>query len=253
MAHESEPLKIGELARRTGLTVRTLHHYDEIGLLRPSLHTESGHRLYTAADIARLQQILSLKQLGFALEDIRACLERTDFSPRATIRLHAARLREQLELQNKLVQRLDDLAGWLDHVAAAGEVPADRFLEIIEVMQMIESYYTKEQLEQLKQRREEIGDEAIRAAEQEWPQLIAAMQAEMEANTDPADPKVQALAKRWRELVNAFTGGDPGIRGSLGKLWKEQGPNLAQQFQMPFDMKLFEYVNKAHAAAGESC
>ena len=50
-----EALKVGELARRTGLTVRTLHHYDEIGLLRPSLHTEAGYRLYTARDVARLQ------------------------------------------------------------------------------------------------------------------------------------------------------------------------------------------------------
>ncbi len=56
-----EALKVGELARRTGLTVRTLHHYDEIGLLKPSLHTESGHRLYTADDVARLQQVLSLR------------------------------------------------------------------------------------------------------------------------------------------------------------------------------------------------
>jgi DNA-binding transcriptional MerR regulator len=50
-----EALKVGELAQRTGLTVRTLHHYDAIGLLRPSLHTEAGYRLYTAGDIARLQ------------------------------------------------------------------------------------------------------------------------------------------------------------------------------------------------------
>ena len=56
-----EALKVGELARRTGLTVRTLHHYDEIGLLRPSLHTDSGHRLYTGRDVARLQQVLSLR------------------------------------------------------------------------------------------------------------------------------------------------------------------------------------------------
>ena len=60
-----EALKVGELARRTGLTVRTLHHYDAIGLLRPSLHTEAGYRLYTAGDIARLQQVISLRQLGF--------------------------------------------------------------------------------------------------------------------------------------------------------------------------------------------
>src|SRR6266478_6173547 len=57
-----EALKVGELARRTGLTVRTLHHYDEIGLLRPSLHTDSGHRLYTGDDVARLQEQIELQR-----------------------------------------------------------------------------------------------------------------------------------------------------------------------------------------------
>src|SRR5437870_6900691 len=94
-----EALKVGELARRTGLTIRALHHYDEIGLLQPSLHTESGHRPYTAGDIARLQQILSLRQLGFSLEEVRACLDRPGFSPLEVIGLHIARLREQIELQ----------------------------------------------------------------------------------------------------------------------------------------------------------
>src|SRR5688572_33314365 len=83
-----KPLKVGELAKRTGLTIRTLHHYDEIGLLKPSLHTESGHRLYTAADVARLQQVISLRQLGFSLEDVGACLDRADFSPVELMRLH---------------------------------------------------------------------------------------------------------------------------------------------------------------------
>src|SRR5436309_7367089 len=94
-----EALKVGELARRTGLTIRALHHYDAIGLLRPSLHTEAGHRLYSAGDIARLQQILSLRQLGFSLEEIRDCLDQPGFSPLEVIRLHVGRLREQVELQ----------------------------------------------------------------------------------------------------------------------------------------------------------
>src|SRR5439155_25862360 len=97
-----EALKVGELARRTGLTIRTLHHYDAIGLLRPSLHTEAGHRLYTAGDVARLQQVLSLRQLGFSLEEIRDCLDQNDFSPLEVIRLHVARLPEQIELQRRL-------------------------------------------------------------------------------------------------------------------------------------------------------
>src|SRR5439155_11688510 len=100
-------LKVGELARRTGLTIRALHHYDEIGLLQPSLHTEAGHRLYTAVDVARLQQVLSLRQLGFSLEEIRDCLNRPDFSPLEVVGLHLARLREQLELQRKLCDRLE--------------------------------------------------------------------------------------------------------------------------------------------------
>src|SRR4051794_32555529 len=112
-------LKVGESARRTGLTIRTLHHYDELGLLRPSGHTESGHRLYTAADVARLQQVLSLRQLGFSLDEVRACLDRPGFSPPEVIRLHLARLREQIDWQKKLCVRLEALAL---HFGAAEEV-----------------------------------------------------------------------------------------------------------------------------------
>src|SRR6516225_9359805 len=109
IAMRFEALQVGELARRTGLTVRTLHHYDEIGLLRPSLHTEAGYRLYTRGDVARLQQVLSLRQLGFALEEIRDCLDRPGFAPLEVIRLHVTRLREQIELQRKLCERLETL------------------------------------------------------------------------------------------------------------------------------------------------
>lgn len=246
--------KVGELAKRTGLTVRTLHHYDEIGLLKPSAQTASGHRLYGPEEVARLQAVLSLRQLGFPLQEIRVWLERDDFKPLEAVRLHADRLREQIDLQQKLCVRLDSLAQYLEAADKEDEqVPVERILSVIEEMNMIENYYTPEQLETLKKRKEELGEDAIKAAEQEWPQLMAAMEAEMKAGADPADAKVQALARRWRELVNAFTGGDAGIRQSLGNLWKEQGDSLKQQHNMNFDPKLFEYVAKAHAAAGETC
>src|SRR5580765_1430935 len=104
-----EALKVGELAQRTGLTVRTLHHYDAIGLLRPSFHTEAGYRLYTAGDVARLQQVLSLRQLGFSLDEVRDCLDRPGFSPLEVVDLHVARLRGQLESVQKLCGRLEAL------------------------------------------------------------------------------------------------------------------------------------------------
>jgi MerR family transcriptional regulator, thiopeptide resistance regulator len=67
-------LSVGQLAGAAGITVRTLHHYDEIGLLRPSARTAAGHRCYPAADVARLQRVLGYRELGIGLEDIAALL-----------------------------------------------------------------------------------------------------------------------------------------------------------------------------------
>jgi DNA-binding transcriptional MerR regulator len=153
------PWKVGELAQRTGLSVRTLHYYDEIGLLRPSYHSGSGHRLYAAADVARLQQIKSLRQLGFSLEEVRDCLGRADFAPRRVIEMHLTRLREQMALQRRLCERLEALAAGF---RSAEEVSVEQFLQTIEVMQMIEKYYTPEQLEELKARKEALGEEHVR-------------------------------------------------------------------------------------------
>ena len=72
-----------------------------------------------------------------------------------------------------------------------------------------------------------------------------AVQVELDAGTDPADPKVQALARRWSELVEGFTGGDPGISASLTRLWKEQGENLGSRFGLNYNAKMFEYMGKA--------
>lgn len=249
----SEALKVGELASRTGLTIRALHHYDEIGLLKPSLHTESGYRLYTAADVVRLQQVLSLRQLGFSLDEIRDCLDGRDFSPLALIRDHAARLREQIDLQQKLCQRLETLA---EHVRAAGEISTEELIRTIEVMTMIENYFLPEQLEYLKQRGEQLGDERTRTAPTEWTELIALVRAEMKNGTAPTDPKVQILASRWMALVKQFSGGDQGIETTLGVLWSNEGPALASQFGMdgistdPTMQECMEYVGKALQANG---
>jgi MerR family transcriptional regulator, thiopeptide resistance regulator len=247
MTMPTEALKVGELARRTGLTIRSLHHYDEIGLLRPSLHTEAGHRLYTAADVARLQQIVSLRQLGFSLEEVRHCLDRPGFSPLEVIRLHLARLREQIEMQKELCQRLEGLTQLF---ASAREVSADEFLETIERMTMIENYYTPEQMESFRKRREEAaarGEDIAQQGTADWSALLAEYTAEMQKGTDPADPKLQALEKRRQTLVSAFSGGDSGIEQNLKRLWTEQGDKLCAMFGM--DPKVIEYLGKVADAA----
>ncbi len=243
-----EALKVGELARRTGLTIRTLHHYDDIGLLKPSLHTESGHRLYTAADLARLQQVISLRQLGFSLEEVGACLDRSDFSPVELIRRHVARLREQIDMQKGLCERLEGLVAYFSKDSAE-EVSAEQFLQTIEEMNMIANHYTPEQLECFKKRNEEAAAAGVDIDQQgtnDWAALLADYTAEMHQGTDPADPKLLELEKRRQALVHAFTGGDAAIEQNLTRLWTEQGDKLCAQYGM--DPKVMEYLGKVAAA-----
>jgi DNA-binding transcriptional MerR regulator len=243
----SEALKVGELARRTGLTVRTLHHYDAIGLLRPSMHTEAGYRLYTGRDIARLQQVVSLRQLGLSLEEVRDCLDRPGFSPLEVIDLHLVRLREQIESQRRLCQRLEAIA---DRLRTAGEVSADEFLRAIEGMTMIEKYFTPEQWECIRKAREEVGEEYLRQKQAEWAELIALIRAEMERGTDPGDAKVQALLQRWQRLTDESGLGDPAMKQSVKRLWEEQGDNLVAQYGSGLDSRpVWGYIDKAVAAA----
>ncbi|HKZ27538.1 MAG TPA: MerR family transcriptional regulator [Rubrobacteraceae bacterium] len=244
--------KVGELAERTGLSVRTLHYYDEIGLLSPSRRTAAGHRLYTAGDVVRLQQIRSLKHLGFGLEEIQDCLDRPEAFPlRRVVKLHLSRLEEQIELRQKLRDHLEVLATRLD---SAEEVSVEGFvktaMEVIEMSERIERYYTPEQLEYLEQRRRELGEERIRASEEEWPELIEQVRAEMEAGTDPADERVQLLAQRWIELIQEFTGGDPGIERSLGNMWRQE-ESIHGMETGPM-RELGEYVSRALAASERS-
>ncbi|KEP75101.1 MerR family transcriptional regulator [Microbacterium sp. SUBG005] len=75
---QGKPMQIGELAERTGLSIRTLRHYDEIGLLRPSARSEGGFRLYTAEDESRLLLIRRMKPLGYSLEQMGELLAVVD-------------------------------------------------------------------------------------------------------------------------------------------------------------------------------
>jgi|SRR5580704_2279181 DNA-binding transcriptional MerR regulator len=80
--------KVGELARATGLTVRALHYYEEIGLLRPSRRSSAGHRLYDAADVARLYRISLLRRLGFPLDQITSVIEDPEWQLAAAVDRH---------------------------------------------------------------------------------------------------------------------------------------------------------------------
>ncbi len=127
--------KVGELAWVTGLTVRALHHYDDIGLLVPSQRTSSGHRVYDAQDARRLYRILALRRLGFRLDEIASLLDDGGVGLLETVRRHLEQVERELVHQHRLRERLRRI---LDALQRSAEPPVDDYLDAVEAMTMLE-------------------------------------------------------------------------------------------------------------------
>jgi DNA-binding transcriptional MerR regulator len=239
-------VKIGEVARRTGLTVRTLRYWEAIGLLPAPARGEGSQRRYGDAEIARLQQIVSLRQLGLGLAGIRDLLDRPETSALAVIEVHLAMVDRRIAEERALRDRLAAVAG---RHRAGDAVSVDRLLDLMEAMTMVESHYTKEQLDWLARRRAEVGDERIREVETAWPRLIEEVAAAIDAGIPPDDPRAHALAARWTALVREFSAGDREIEGVVQQLWEQQGAQLVQQHGMnPRTMECGAYIARVLAS-----
>lgn len=127
---DGDRLRIGEVARRSGLTVRALHHYDRLGLLVPSERSWGDHRLYTPADLRRLLDIQHLRALGLSLAEVKAALDDPGFDPSRVLDEHIGQLQQRVELHQRLLGRLRVLraggeTGWpelLDTIALSARL-----------------------------------------------------------------------------------------------------------------------------------
>lgn len=241
-------MKVGELARRTGLTVRTLHHYDDVGLLRPAARTPAGHRLYGEGEVERLQQIASLRRLGLSLDDVAACLQRPQFTLARVLDLHVMRLREHLARQERLVALLEGLRS---RIAEGGSASLDELVRTVEATLRLERYYTPAQLEALEKRSRQVGPEGMEEAQRAWARVFDGFAAAMREGRDVADPSVRALAEEARALVAAFTGGDAGIHEGLGRLMEAEGEGVLREHGMALPEGLWEYMARARRVLEE--
>ena len=243
-----EQWKIGELARIAGVTVRTLHHYDGLGLLVPSERTQSGHRLYSAADVERLYRLLALREVGLPLEEIGPLLDRED-GLADTVRRHLGRVEQQLGALEQLRRRLTRLLASFD----GGEVSTQQLVDAMEAMTMFEKYYTPEQLQQLEKRRNALGEDKIRAVEQEWREIYAKLADLRERGVEPGAPEAQAVGDRAGELIQMFTGGDPAIARSLQRMYQNEDPQrLTRGMGSPEDMEYMVAIRRAKAGSASS-
>jgi MerR family transcriptional regulator, thiopeptide resistance regulator len=239
-------VRIGALAQATGVTVRTLHHYDAIGLLVPDARSPTGRRLYSQPNVRRLYQIVALRRLGLSLEEIAGTLDQNP-DLIETVRQHLARVEQGLELQRRLQRTLTQV---LEQFERDDQPTLDQFTQAIEVMTMIEDHYTPEQRAQLEQRREALGEEGIRQAERDWAMLIETVKTERANGTEPTAARMLELARQWQTLIEQFTGGDEGMGRSLAAMYREQGPKAASRGMV--EPELMQYVGQALAALQEA-
>lgn len=199
---------VGQLARMSGTSVRTLHHYEQMGLLVPA-RRENGYRVYTSADVARLQQILVFRACGMELSQVRELLDAPDYSARDALEGHLARLLQQRDELDRLIGTVEDTILHLDEGIAMED--ARRFDGLKRrIVEENEARYGKEA-------RRRHGDAAVDAAnerllgmtEEQWNDMNALEEAITEqlkaamATGDTTGPEARELCKmhaRWIEL-----------------------------------------------------
>ena len=220
----SGPYRIGEFAELAGVSVRALHHYDRIGLLKPQ-RGKSGNRLYRLEDLQRLEQIAALKFLGIPLQEIKLLLKH---GPLTLIdSLHVQR--EALTEKRKLIDRAIVAIEAAEKVIQSGQTTDASILrKIIEVIDMqpqenfMRKYYTEQAWTERAQLREH-WEHAPAETRERWRQASQQLFIEVEAavDLDAASEAAQALTKRWLQLAETAHGGNDAIRAGNLKAWND--------------------------------
>lgn len=252
-----KPLTVRGLARLSGVSVRTLHHYDRCGLLRPARIGANGYRWYGEAEFLRLQQILLHRELGFSLRDIAAVLDAADAPRIETLRRQRATVAQALERQQTLLATLDRTIAWLEGEAA------------MKTQELFEGFESPKQAEYEAWLVEEKGPpmragiEASRAhLKRQDPQVIqarmaelaaleAALAAECRAGTPSDSPSLSTLLERHREWVAFMWGREcpPAAHANLADLYVGHPDFVARYEQLaPGFARFLADAMKANAA-----
>ncbi len=224
-------LKIGELARRTGITVRTLHHYDAIGLLKPSARTDSGHRLYIYQDIARFHAIQALRQVGLSLNEIGELLRGEPEPLPVIIERQVRALEGKIKESTELCARLKLLGSEL---AGGNEPDMDKWLVTLAAVNAYGKHFNADEIEKLMTR--------MKPMEEEWLPLIAAVRAAMDAGIPPESLEIQSLVRRWMELMFRWMEGDFDLMERWQTMYLAE---TAAQAKNGVDLDMIHYIDIA--------
>lgn len=251
MDFETENLwQTREFARRANVTVRTLHYYDRINLLKPRRFDRNGFRLYGEQEFARLQQITTLKFIGFPLKQIKKILGARDYDLAETLSLQRMIIqaqRHRLNLALEAISRAEKV------FADDGSIDWESFKQIIEVINMQENtewtraYYSESAQAKVEERKNLWSPELQERVSRDWNELTRDIETAIADGTKPSDERAQKLAARWRGLIEEFTGGDKEIQQGLNKMYADE-KNWQTDWKKPFSDEVQDFMIEAMKA-----
>jgi DNA-binding transcriptional MerR regulator len=240
---------IREFAGLTGTTVRTLHYYDRVGLLRPSGRRPNGYRVYTPADFLRIEQIIALKFLGFSLGEIAGILARPSLTAAKSFRVQAGLIAEEIRRLEGAERALRRVLGQLD---ADRKVDLNKVITIIKEIQMsaekkkdwAERFYSPEEMKEFQAIGQGYTPEQMKVYQKKWADLIAEVGKNL--GVDPAGPVGQELARRWEALFNEAYGGHPKLKERMGEAYRSGAVPAEHRMIRP---EVWTFITQAASAS----
>ena len=244
--------RIQEFARLADVSVRTLHHYDRVGLLKPQ-RTQAGYRLYTVRDLERLEQILARRFLGMPLQLIRTLLDHDGMSLADSLELQRSALEEKRETLELAIRAIKDAESAMQRdQAPEAKVLATIIAAFKEMnnMEFMEKYFSEEAWEKWSGRRKRLPLDAKKQSAQAWIELYR--EAEGILDKDPSSEAAQDLTARWLTLEDAASEGDKGIKAGFRKAWldRQNWPAKDRERIEQFNLeKIADFIGQAMSAS----
>jgi len=234
---------VREFADMAGVTVRTLQYYDRIGVLQPADKTDAQHRLYERKDLLKLQQIMTLKQLGFTLKEIKEMIHRPDYDLRAGLEAQKKAVDAQIEqlqhvsvAMDNALQALNSTNNWdWETVQFIIQGVTDkRYLD------WVRKFYSDDQLATLAQQSQDIPIEDIQGAFKKWQAIAEGIR--QNQHLSPDHPTLQAFAQQSQDLIESFTQGNPDIHNAVDRMYS-QPENIPPAYKV-FDDDLLPFYRQ---------
>lgn len=229
-------IKIGELAGITGITIRTLHYYDEIGLLQPVKITEVNHRLYNMQSITELYLIMALKDMGFNLEEITDLIRTKNIDVRELVEIHVNNVQEEISQKQLLLSRLLKIKQRLKENSTLSSE------DLREVAPFINSsadkFFTQEQLNKLKGKLDSFNPETDLA--NEWLNFISKLKDCYKNKNLKTDAAARECVEYWNKITRKLIGNDEQMKDSITAFHSSQ--ENTTQLRYGLTDELYEYL-----------